>query len=718
MTKATLGGLPLLASSAVRWALKAGVRPFTTTVDMAPAHADALLANTLNVGKPTELVIASDAGAGLKTVTVKNVWVLGRAPGNSPKIATIMLADRRWMWSYPHVLGRYNIRRRAGVKRIKVNDQAANDVVADKFQYALWSLHDGSRKWYADEVLDDVIFKVESRLLDGPAKAFVDPALNAVIKALPVEDLEIDDTGDSAIARAVAYLQEADLFIDYDGNIQLYGKSSGKEAELAASLGPETVGHGHIATVDLRLIRPQYIDILFTREMEIRFDYSEADTTISENEDRRILRNVGPQPDYSLTISGRSYPAGTWHTLPEYYAAWGNMPNPFGGPAEPLSATLVERAMAPFMDLWACIGSVGQFDPDADWIARISMIQSHWRQTYQIQSRWMDRILSVRPYRVATVDQTTGARAPAMAWSDYFLLTGTRAQWKERAKGLTYGIDVDGLDSFGQNLDNTTRPAPAVVSVPDSDQGILHLDYIIDPLRLMEQVIPGKLDTGNVPRGDLTQRAHSISFDSVFEPSQPLAKMAGSFLMSCIVTCIPASPNGTQQLHRLRVFPGLIEDRLVPGGAGLGECLGPPMELRIGGGLETARVQWLDSKATEIERVFGLTPGDPKLDGLVVNEGSPGATGGGGGGASLWAIAEARAAAVYASLRNRKEGEMAGDLTPGALLAGWSDELAHVVTVQGEAFTELRLPERVPQFNLMAWLDGANRAILLRLVQR
>ena len=41
---------------------------------------------------------------------------------------------------------------------------------------------------------------------------------------------------------------------------------------------------------------------------------------------------------------------------------------------------LVQKAMVPYMGLWAALGLAGSFDPDADWAARIAGIQDHYRR--------------------------------------------------------------------------------------------------------------------------------------------------------------------------------------------------------------------------------------------------------------------------------------------------------------------------------------------------
>lgn len=714
MAVATLGGFPCLASSPVQWALKSGIQPYITTVDLAPQHAKELLAATQQAGLPTRLILGVDTTTPL---VIEDVWVLHNAPAENYNLSRVTIADRRWMWSYSLVVGRYNIRRRSGVNRITVNDQPANDVVADALQYSKWSLRNGVAKWQAEEVLKDVLTKAESVRL-GQARGYaLAPALGEKLKNLPIDDVETNEAGDAALMRALSYLPEADVYIDYDGTAIFYSKASDGDRALVEKLGAEIVGRGHVEVVDFSLLRPRRIEVYFTRECELRFDFNEA-AGGTTTEDARYIDNVLPQPDYSLVVGSKTYPAGTWHSLPALMDAWGVLPNPFGGASLPLSQSIIRKAMVPFMDLWAAIGAVGQFDPSADWIGRINAVQHHWRQTFRINERWVDRCLVFKPYRVATVDQVSGSRAPAMAFSDYCLLTTTRAQWKERSKGLVYAINQTGYPSTG-NLDSTSRPSPAVVSVPDSDQGIVHLEYISDPLRLYEMTLPSKMDTGNLPRGDITQVSHSITFDSINSPGASLPSMAADFKCAVLLTAVPAAPNNLSQFHRLVVDPAMVAS-MVPGG-GIGPCNGPVMQIYIGSGVETARVQWLDGRSADIEACFGVgqganeAPPQPNLAGLVINEGVPGKAGGVSGGASLWSIAMAAAARIYASLKDRGLGSMAGMIQP-LRPDGWASDVTHEVDSQGVVTTHLHLPDKVPQFSLMSFLDSDARAKILRLL--
>jgi hypothetical protein len=141
---------------------------------------------------------------------------------------------------------------------------------------------------------------------------------------------------------------------------------------------------------------------------------------------------------------------------------------------------------------------------------------------------------------------------------------------------------------------------------------------------------------------------------------------------------------------------------------------GPVMETRIGPNVEVARVQWLDSRSTDIEKLFGVKEGEPNLKGLVLNEGDTTDQTKGG---SLKAIAKAHAATIYAMLVDRFEGTMAGHLHPDLSMQGWMQELTHEVKPDGEAVTRVLLPESIRKLDMRGFLDSNTRQAIERLVQ-
>src|SRR5258705_3295322 len=105
---ATLAGIPLLNSKPIRWSIREGVAPVIETFHIIPGEASGL-----SKERAVTLELKGPRGG----ITFKNLWIIDFPPGPNPYIAAVTVADRRYWWQYPHVLRRFNMRRRVGVKR-------------------------------------------------------------------------------------------------------------------------------------------------------------------------------------------------------------------------------------------------------------------------------------------------------------------------------------------------------------------------------------------------------------------------------------------------------------------------------------------------------------------------------------------------------------------------------------------------------------------------
>lgn len=704
---ATLGGYFLLNSSPVKWTMREGVRPSVETFDMRPADATALL--NAYAGKPCTLVMSVNGA----TVTVRNLYVLHVAPQDKPQIAKVTVADRRWLWPSTHILRRYNMRRNIGSKRI-VNIVANGsggslDQNLPAIQYWPWSLKVGKDAtaipWRSKDVLADVMAEIAQveQGWNGNVMPFVD-STGAGTSQTPIENLELNDSGDGALARVLNYLPGVGIKVELDGTARAYNKTDGTEGESVSNLGPEVVGGGHVVLVNNAVLRPRRILVQFQREIERRFDFEENTTgSVAQNgPDSWTMENVGQVTDPFLTISGKAYPEGTWLTISEICTGFSQRAG------FTVDRDLLRQAMVPFFDLWADLNLTGQFDPSADWVPRIAMLQRCYRQYFRINARNMARILALRPYRISTVDQATGTRAPAAVYADHAIIPSMRGKLANGVDNQYFALNVTAYPPSGV-IDSTTRPAPALVEIVDQDQGIIAINYKVDPLRLNEMVLPSKIV--NNPRGDIRfPLAGPVSFDSVVDGQDPPA-LSPSFKCAVILTCVPASPNGDAQLHEVPVLPAQVEPLL---GRSVGTCLGPDLEIYVGPNVLTAKIRWQDSRAADIEACFGLPEGKnaiPNLQGLVLNDGQSGVE----QGASLQNVALAVAAQVYAALLDRQQGTQAGILNPNVGIKGYVEEVSHEITPRGAGLTHVSLPGQVPRLTLATFLDSNTRAALFKI---
>lgn len=732
--KATLGGKPILAESGIGWTLRSGVLPHIEEIPMSPIDANTLRNNP----GPLTLIIKPLEG---NQVKVDQLWVLDVIPGPNPFISLVRVADRRWMWSYAHVLRRFNMRRNIGFKRIFANDkipgkeEAFAGGVGIRAAYWDWSLKNGNRRWVPIAVMAEIMKEVagaEKKFHGATFRTIIDNRLVGV-RQLPIENLQIDDSGGNAVSRALIHLQGADVYVDYNGDVKIYSKVAGDEVGIAKALVPHQWDKGHADLVKNDLIRPKEIHVLFTREVELRLDHIEVASaqraTVTNDplpfKDQRKLINVVSLTDYQLLVRGRLLPQGTWIDIDDAFRVWGTLPRL----GKKIDHNLVQRAFIPGMDLWAAIGASGSF-PDRDavlkpWIGRIQEIENRYRQTYQINPGLMNTILSFRANRVGLVNPQFGTRGPSRVYGDYCIIYTQRSIWKNvtenRAAGdLVYAMNRTAFPDATSDLGIDSEFSPATVSIVDHDQGIIHFAYRgTNPITGDSRtILPSQIVERSLPTASARNRDANITFDSIINAQNP-PRLSPSFNVSTIITCVPASPNTNAQLHKIVVKPSdSALQTLIPDGAkkGLGEAKGPIMTVRIGANVEPARVAWNDKRSADIEKIFGIQEGEPNLTGLVMNE-SEGTNPNLAEGGSITRIAYAEAARIYASLADRYEGEMTSWMNGNVTLAGWAQYLSHKVTPDGVATTMASFPADIPRLSMLAFLDANTRAIILRLVQ-
>lgn len=715
-------GYPVLGASPTRWPLVKGTGAPVREIDFIPSDADEMLKGE---ARPFDLVI--DAGPRL---TVRNLIAVSRGLSADPNLARVRVTDRRYAWPYIHVgPRRYNMRRRVGNKRLE-NPQSVREIaqLVDDVKYHPASLDDG-KAWTAVRILEDVLsIIVANEDVFGRGAGFsIDLA---DVNRLPIEGLVLDDAADTALARVLAFLPGAAVTVDADAKIRVYSELTGAEKGILENAGAESVARGHVEFIDRKRERPRQVEVLFERMIEARFDYDETGTV---EQDGRWLENVLPIPDYSLDLGGRlgTVPQGTWVNVATAIDAW-NRTTPIPG-YPPVSLPFLRRAMVPYLDAWTGLGLAGKAQPDADWMARISALLAHYRQTYRVNRRWMDRIRGLGAYRVGLVDPTTGTYGPAVCYADYSYLASQRAGILIQRQGgeAPYAMNVARYPTDGR-ISATTVPAAADVRILDEDQGIVRFDFKPDLMRVYEAVLPSQLEL----YGDGTQPgrqavhpgpsqsiavpdATPIAFDAVKRGGKEVS-LTAAYKASVILTALPAYPNTEAALHRVVVKPKDIAEALPPAfRAQLGSCFGPPLQIRVGADVETARVAWTDDSASIIERAFGLGEArsdlTQEIEKITLNSAPQIALG--DTAASLNAIAQAVAASAYAAYADHYEGAKEVPLRTDLRLGGFLGSIAFSVEPDGRAVCTLEAAGPRRGFSMFSYLDHNTRRLVMRLAR-
>ncbi len=719
---AFLAGKKLAGS--VSWGLTAGVRPFTAVVTLKREDADALLQSGPVTGsdgsqRPVELRL----GSGGRARTFEGIYILHRAPGPSPYVAALTIADRRWLWPNATYRRFLNVHRKVGTQRLRSPAQLDPLDLEPKFNFARWSLKGKERRWTAKELLEDLAAAITSFETNetGVTPRIEIPTL-ADDAGLPIQDLELDGELDACIERALAYLPGLEVTVTATGVVRFFWRTDESEmTEVRAARAP-IQGRGYIEPIDFRRVRPRKIRVYFNVEAELAFRADDDDSvTTDQGPDALICTNVLPVPDPSLTLrTGATVTTGTYVTFPEAFAAWGLMP----GAGIVLDKSVCCAAFVPYQNLWNSIIEHGATSPAANWAARVAAVQAHFRQTFRINPAWVDRISELRPYRVATINTETGTRGAASVFSDFAYVPSMRTLIAELLNNGSVGYVVN-VACYPSNdvVGTSTIAAPATVTVEDPEQGVFTVTYHADPIRMYEMALPSQVELAgdNTQPGTLVAAGRAGPSPFLRRHNRPLAfnvlgqyhdppRLTRRHKLIAIMTAVPASPNGKGALCYVDILP-----HDVPAFAGQAACQGPMLEIHIGGALETARVAWIDSKKNEIQQFFTQETQDPgpnesyALASLVVNY-----TESNGGAASLTTIGRAAAARIWHALRDRGVGSATYGFRGDAEVRGAISGVRHELAMSGALTTSYDLPGRVEPLSLKRFLD----ATALRIVDR
>ncbi len=699
-TGATYAGVPITNATDVSWSVRSGTTPTTTTIVVAEKFADRVRGQ---MGKAGTLEVSAEGGLGY---TVRDVYVIDETPTGHPEMVAFTLADRRYKWVREHVTRRYNIRRRTGDRRLLTEGQPVG-VPADvpDYAYEAATLLNG-QPWTARDIVQDVLASVDPD--GGEASLSGLPS-----RTIPVEGLELDDSGAAALDRALEHVIGAAVYLDLDGVVRFLDETDVNTANtLLKRLGPPVVGQGIASKVDYAGLRPAWVDVLFTVEQELKFtSLDEGGTYSQRGNTTKYMENVLPVPDLSLAVGGRTVARGTWITVDEAFAAWG-VPTVAAGAKIPGGAAPLALTHDLVRTLWmggrleAVYAGVGDFVADADWAARIRAIRQHYRQTYRISPYWMNRIRSLSDERVAIIDPENGVRAPAFVTANYAYAPSVRGRWVDPNR---QGIVIN-VDAYSDSL-TAAKQAPATVSILDEQLGILHLTYMGDALGLHQAVYPCKMD--NAPGMNFGKGAGAMTIDGcVYEGAAPV-KLAATHKVAVVLTAVPSAPNSNDQLYRVRVTASDVKGN----GVVVGPATGTGWTIRIGHGVTSARFAWSDALDATIDKLFGAArtgkvgerptyaAGDAlAASGLLVDR------------KEVENVAKSAATALYAQMLDRVVGAHGVKMDDSLVPVGNASSVEHVLGTDGALNSIVRFDRTSGRVDIMAFLDNATRRKLFGMV--
>lgn len=704
--RCTLGGVPLQLADgqAHAWSQTHGVNPFSRVFYLSGHRAKKVMARAIKQYQSAErrgtyvpgspqpngpLTFMLDGQNGMPAVKVRGLYAVQLLPGLDTNSIGVLVVDRRWLWSRVQIDRSYNMRRKTAEVRLLSGALVPAQVAqrTPDYDYRRQSLKDQARPWTAQEVLEDVL-----TALCGPGSYRIDTTITL---SRPPDQVVLHDAGPQALARVLGYMPGISVYPGDDGLIHVTNTRDGSEIAMAnlahARLYP---GTGTWRKVDLSLVRPSRVPIGFERELEARWDYR----TYGTNETRPrqtpgredlVIDNVIPVVDEFLDVNGKRHHYGTYLPIDDWIAgvvAKGDLHSSL----PQLSDALIRRW---FLAGFSFLHHVASFDaggaPNPVWARRLNALQEHWRRTFRILPQWMDKIRSIRAYRVAVIDQETGTRARADAYFDHTVKPSFKTLYKRGGQAL--GFEVTG---YAEDLGNA-RPSPAEVEVIDSDVGIVRITPRVDMYGVGTVIAPGHLD-GPMPSADAA--SSTLLWNQV--------ALKESWRCSFVLTIVPDAPNNEQRLWWESVTPEEA-DELLPGPS-LGACNGP--EWATFAGVETARFAWIDADGPEIkESVWTGKVNYTKARGRMVNPDT------------VKGSAQAQAARVYHSLADHAQGHFKAGMNAKLKPTGNLQTLTHGIIRQGNnytCFSELDMPPRSVDDDVYALMPDSVRQILLKEIQR
>jgi hypothetical protein len=673
----TLGGLVLGGDNTYGWDLTYGVKPFQQAFVLTKERAGAI-----PLGQP--LTFAIDGVR--KPLRVEHAYALELTSASRPQQRTLVVSDRRWLWSRKWVCSSFNVRRSTGDQSL-VSEAGQPIELAQldpKIRYAKWSLfppENGALPWTALQVLDFVF-----SCLGQPFR------VEGTLPQVEVQDLILDDDGASALERVLSFLPGADVFMDYDGTAvvinTLEDRGSGAKTQTAADgvFGRKHVAGGDIQVANRSALRPSHVVVMFTPEVEVRFNYSEGSTRTTDSNE---LVNVAASPDVTLALAnGNTVARGSYVDLATLFATWGA----FGCfvPPEALSFSVMARFGfgASILEQVYSRDAAHNVHPVSS--ARISAACDAWRRTYQIDELFMQRLASIRANRVAILNQATGLRARSEAYCPFVRRPNKKNPLiKAVAEDKDFGWIVNGYAAL---LANATA-APALVSVVDGSAGIIRVEPQQDPWGRTDAMMLGTPGgTGHIPRHGGHAESNRTGVDVYSQWAACV--MSETFNLATVLTCVPASPNTTERMHQVTIQASEV------GQTGSG----PPIYVRVFPGVMTARFAWADEHAEAIRG--SILRGDKIPPSQLVNA------------RDVQDVARATAQAAYANLQDQPttsfgpvEVDMNPDIKPSGPLGRVRHGMERGITVTLVTATGYRRP-----VDLWPFLSGSARRAILRVL--
>lgn len=780
-TRAFIDQIPLSSASQINWAITDGVRPFETTFVFEKYRAQEVifLARTkpksnpyfkLTIENPdSSLLFGSGASSG--EVVFENLVLVSYEPNPDPRFLNLNFADNRIFWFRSYFRGDFNIRTSLGNKEVTRELEGIGPIleefggkipidVENRIQYRTYSLYpplidrsaesESPRPWTVKEMIIKVLSKIKQDIPfavspDSPSVVFSEADLSQIpfIDEVLKEDLEFDGQSHSALAGILELVPNVGIYVDKFGNARFFSRHGGGEDAIISSTPYPHKGSPVPVFVDNKFFVPEYVEVQFETEMEIRFDFNEREDVqvFVPGSEFRTLENVIPVPDKNFSVALTETGGIDYTVLSGQYV---NIDDYLRSTTRPENSEILLSIPVDMSKKWVrefllngLAPSFSNFvaetydlaDVRVAWNRRVDAIKEHYRRTFRINPFWRNRMMNLRATRTAYISSTEPLRAPSPVYFNYSKKLTTKGAISVN-KGVFFNV-------FNYDADaSKAHPVPwAYINFTgEEENAIFSLSLTQDPYGHNETLYPFTI--ANVPSisygsflsayctDDYALIGGAVSTYAGVPPQaastvfgtnrgSPAGAINENHDLFTIFTATPVASPGVK-LYSVKVYP---EDISGPMGTRLLGASGPPLLVKVPASTQVARFVWNDDKAVEIEEAFGIKrtsdgfikdaqPDYVGLDTLLLNPND------------LKTLANKFATEEYAPYVPRKRGGVTTffkDIVPNGTISTISHNISQP---KGKITTSYQIDDEYRPPNWIQMLPSSIRAFIQKFVKK
>lgn len=716
--RSTLGLTPVL----VEWRMPVG----DAAVVLAESEVEITITPAMGMGGPQ---------------TWKRIVVVGEGPSDDPEVRVVLISDVRWYLLYVNLISTYNRRIYSGNKFLTAGGfDHAVALTSDQITYALPTLrNDGTNSppaWTAKQLIDDVCARLQKLVGESGISGgvvFNDLSNLSTRGTWNPSDVMLDASGNVALGQALGTVGGVDVRPEPDGTLSIVNAQLGAERatieafctySLASGAGPGATPKGVMRLCAMNHVAPRSFLVQYNRELEVRGDGWEQATEPATaaawySSDAPWVEPVIRVADLSLftvidgltpssytAVQGSVVPVDPWCAGVAHKADAVNAPPGFAAITRPI---IQQNYLSDVLNKLYSDSAVDPLGPSAIWSSRIGQIMSDYRNLFRLNPRFARRCVpgTIIAKRAALLNQQTGERQPSPVIRDYYTKPTTRGLLNQQRFGnqVTCVPHLGGqtFPPSGRTYEDPSFPdqvfpfesgqfAPFSLTVEDGVNGYFRLAPKLLPGQEVSQLIPGLLTQG--PGID----TFDIEKDSEI-PWFEYCSLIATDRVCFIFSAVPVGPNGEAQVQTYEVDAQTALSRLGVNASAV-TAQAPKRTIRVGPGVQSARIAWDDNHRKEILACFTAGAGGDPNALVPVND------------QALLDYAVSCAAAWMATVLDHYEGTSQIAFSPAVNCVGSLTVVEHTVTSTGELYTTLHATHVTPALRPESFMSQSTRNVI------